>query len=165
MQNKAVTTLLSGRVSRVADGTGTVQLATGGDVFAGLQNYDSLLFLINVTDDGTATGALSIKIQDSWDSGTTWDDLVVSEAITLGSTSGAQRFFVQGRILSAVMTGTATTNVDQGSAPVSNMAAGSARQGPFGDRIRIQETVSGSGGSPVGATYTITMIPCRSENN
>jgi hypothetical protein len=166
MQNKAVITLVSGRVSAVANGTRTVPLDGGGEVFASLQNYDSLLVLINVTAAGTATGTVNIFLQDSWDNGTSWDDVVASAQLTLGTTAGTQRFWVQGRIAPATHTTTTSTLSTQGSA-VSNAAltASSARVGPFGDRLRIRETIAGASGSPVGATYTITIIPCRSENN
>jgi|SRR5262245_2133176 len=167
MQNKPVITLVSGRVSAVADGTRAVTVNGGNDeVFAGLQNYDSLLVLINITAGGTATGNLNIFIQDSWDGGTTWDDMVASGTFALGAAVATQRFWVQGRIAPATHTTTTSTLSTQGSA-VSNaaLAAGSARVGPFGDRIRVREKISSASGSPVGAAYTITIIPCRSENN
>lgn len=169
MQNKPVITLVTDRVAHVVNGTVTVPLdnaAGAGEVFAGLQNYDSLLVLINVTAGGTATGTINIRIQDSWDGGTTWDDMVSSAQLTLGGAAGKQRFWVQGRIAPATHTTTTSTLSTQGSAPsVDALAASSARVGPFGDRIRIRETMAGASGSPVGATYTITVIPCRSENN
>lgn len=166
MQNKPVITLVSGRVSAVANGTRTVPLEGNLEVFAGLQDYDSLLVLINVTAAGTATGTVNIRIQDSWDGGTTWDDMVSSAQLTLGTTTGTQRFWVQGRIAPATHTTTTSTLSTQGSAVSTDaLTAASARVGPFGDRVRVRETIAGASGSPVGATYTITIIPCRSENN
>lgn len=168
MINKAVIPLVAGRVSGITNGTTTVPLLADNkaDFLAGLQNYDSLLILINVTAAGTATGTVNIYIQDSWDNGTTWDDLVSSAQLTLGTTTGTQRYWIQGRIAPAVHTTTTSTLSTQGSA-VSNgaLAASSARVGPFGDRLRVRETVASISGSPVGATYSITIIPCRSENN
>lgn len=160
MINQAVVPLVTGRVSGITDATVTVPMNSsigGGTVFAGLQNYDSLIFLINVTAAGTATGTVNIYIQDSWDGGTTWDDMVSSAQLTLGTTTGTQRFVIQGRIASTITQATAVS--------VAALSAGTVRGGPFGDRIRIREKVAGTSGSPAGATYTITMIPCRSENN
>lgn len=160
MINKAVVPLVTDRVSGITDATVTVPMNSsigGGTVFAGLQNYDSLIFLINVTAAGTATGTVNIYIQDSWDGGTTWDDMVSSAQLTLGTTTGTQRFVIQGRI--------ATTITQASAVSVAALSAGTVRGGPFGDRVRIREKVAGTSGSPVGATYTITMIPCRSENN
>lgn len=160
MINQAVVPLVTDRVSGITDATVTVPMNSsigGGTVFAGLQNYDSLIFLINVTAAGTATGTVNIYIQDSWDGGTTWDDMVSSAQLTLGTTTGTQRFVIQGRI--------ATTITQASAVSVAALSAGTVRTGPFGDRIRIREKVAGTSGSPAGATYTITMIPCRSENN
>jgi len=160
MINQAVVPLVTDRISGITDATVTVPMNSsigGGTVFAGLQNYDSLLFLINVTAAGTATGTVNIYIQDSWDGGTTWDDMVSSVQLTLGTTTGTQRFAIQGRIATSITQGTAVSNAA--------LAAGTVRSGPFGERIRIREKVAGTSGSPVGATYTITMTPCRSENN
>lgn len=36
--------------------------------------------------------------------------------------------------------------------------AGQSRSGPWGDRIRVREVVSGVGGSPTGPTYTVTGV-------
>lgn len=160
MINQAVVPLVTDRVSGITDATVTVPMNSsigGGTVFAGLQNYDSLIFLINVTAAGTATGTVNIYIQDSWDGGTTWDDMVSSAQLTLGTTTGTQRFVIQGRIATTITQATAVS--------VAALSAGTVRTGPFGDRIRIREKVAGTSGSPAGATYTITMIPCRSENN
>lgn len=167
MQFQPVVTLVSDRVAATTDGTTTVNLTnTKSPVLGGLQCYDSLIFLINVTAAGTATGTVNLYIQDSWDGGTTWDDLVSSLQLTLGTTTGAQRFVVQGRIAAATITTATSTALTMGSAPTQEtLAAGSARQGPFGDRIRVREKVAGASGNPVGCTYTITVIPCRSENN
>jgi hypothetical protein len=164
MLNPPVIPLIKNRTSNVANGTVTLDLAVGQQILAGLENYDSLLVLINVTNAGAATGTVNIYIEDSWDSGVTWDDLISSKAITLGSTTGAQRFAVQGRAAAAGHTGTTITALDQGSAPTQeSMSAGSARQGPFGDRIRIREKVSGASGSPSGCVYSIHVVPMRSS--
>lgn len=143
--------LANGRVSRVANGDGEVIR------WSGLHNFDAFTVLINVTNAGVVAGTLTLYLQDSWDGGTTWDDVVASTAITLGTTTGTQRYVIQGRI---------ATTITQGSA-VSNLAlsAGTVRQGPFGDRVRLIEKLESAAGSPIGATYTVTIIPCRSENN
>lgn len=156
MINKPIITLVASRVSGVANGTVTVPLDAGGSAYAGLQNYDSLLVLINVTAAGTATGTVNIYLQDSWDGGATWDDVVSSAQLTLGGSTGTQRYVVQARIATTATQGSAVSN--------GALTAASARQGPFGDRIRIRETVAGASGSPVGATYSISLVPCRSAN-
>lgn len=44
-------------------------------------------------------------------------------------------------------------------APVQEtISAGQVRNGPWGDRIRVREKVSGVAGSPTGPTYTITAV-------
>ncbi len=151
MKNPAVIRLVNAQVSGITDAT------TTRAIYSGLQCYDSIVFLINVTAAGTATGTVNLYIQDSWDNGTTWDDMVSSAQLTLGSTTGTQRFVVQGRIATTITQGSAVSNAA--------LAAGTVRSGPFGDRIRVQEKVAGTSGSPAGATYTITMIPGRSEDN
>ena len=157
MQFGPVITLVSGQVSGVSNGTVTRTLADGSTVFGGLQNYDSFIALINVTAAGTATGTVNLYLQDSWDGGTTWDDVVASANLTLGSTIGTQRYVVQGRI---------ATSITQGSAVSTDaLTAATVRSGPFGDRLRVQEKVSGASGSPVGCTYSITIIPCRSQDS
>lgn len=151
MIHSPVIVLAENRVSIVANGTEV------SAHWEGLHNFDSMLVLINVTDPGVATGTLNLFIQDSWDRGTTWDDLIASTAITLGTTVGVQRYVIQGRI---------ATTITQGSAPSElALSAGTTRQGPFGDRFRLVEKLSGVMGTPTGATYTVTLIPCRSENN
>lgn len=166
MQFQPVITLVDAHVANVAANTSyDVQLANEEYIFGGLQNFDSLIFLINVTAAGTGTGTINIRILDSWDGGTTWDTLVSSLQLTLGSTTGTQRFVVQGNIAAATITTATSTALTMGSAVTTTLAAGSARQGPFGDRIKVVETMGGRSGSPVGATYSIHMIPKRSENN
>lgn len=135
-------------------------IASGSRVvstWSGLHNFDSILVLINVIEAGTATGTLTLFLQDSWDRGTNWDDMLASTAITLGTTTGTQRFVIQGRIATTISQGSAVANL--------TLAAGTTRQGPFGDRVRLVEKLGSTSGTPVGALYTVTMIPCRSENN
>lgn len=151
MQNTAVIRLIQDRVSSVTDGSAVIA------EYGGLQNYDSLLVLINVTAAGTATGQVNLYVQDTWDGGTSWDDMAASGNISLGTTTGTQRFVIQGRIATTITQGTAVSN--------GALTAGTVRSGPFGDRIRILEKVGSTGGTPVGCTYSVTIIPCRSENN
>jgi len=151
MIHSPVIFLAENRTSGVANGSNEVAR------WSGLHNFDAFTVLINVTNAGGTTGTLTLFIQDSWDRGTTWDDVVSSTAITLGTTSGTQRYVVQGRIATSITQGSAVSELA--------LAAGTTRQGPFGDRIRLVEKVSGASGSPIGAIYTVTIIPCRSENN
>jgi hypothetical protein len=118
--------------------------------------------LINVTAGGTATGTLQLYIQDSVDGGTTWDDVVSSLTFAFGAAAVTQRFFVNGLLVPSTITTATSTNTTQGSAvSVEAMAAGSARQGPFGLMWRVREKVSAPAGSPVGPTYTITAVATR----
>lgn len=113
-------------------------------------NYGTLDVLIRFTATGTATGAVQLFLEDSADGGVTWDDLISSNAFTFGAAVSSQHFFVTGDIL---------TTATSGAAPaIETLAAGTTRQGPFGDRIRVREKVTGPSGSPVGPTYTITAV-------
>ncbi len=119
----------------------------------------ALDILLKVTAGGAATGTLQLWIEDSADQGATWDDLCSSLTFALGGAAVNQRFFIAGDVVSATITTAASTNTTQGSTTVTEtMAAGSARQGPFGDWIRIREKVSGVAGTPTGATYAITVV-------
>jgi hypothetical protein len=121
--------------------------------------FEQMDILINITAAGTATGTLQIWLEDSVDGGTTWDDLVSSLTYALGAGATTQRFMVSGAAVAATVTTAASTNITQGSAVTQeSLAAGSARQGPWGDRIRVREKITGPSGSPVGATYTITAV-------
>lgn len=156
MINAQQITLVSGRVSGVTNTTVTVPLVDGVTSFAGLGNYQSLIFLINFTAGGTATGTVNLYIEDSLDGGTTWSDMVSSVQFVLGAAASKQLFIIQGQI---------ATTITQGAAPaVETLAAGTVRSGPFGDRIRIREKVAGTAGTPVGCTYSISLIPNRSAN-
>lgn len=151
--------LVNSRTSEVADGSTVVPLDIPGDgtFFGGLENHDALLFVIDVEDAGGATGQVNLFIQDSWCLGEHWDDVVASANITLGTTSGVQRFVVQGRIATSITQGSANSD--------GSLSAGTVRSGPFGDRIRIVEEVSGASGTPSGCVYSVYMITCRSIKN
>jgi hypothetical protein len=120
--------------------------------------------LINVTAGGTATGTLQIYLEDSIDGGTTWDDVVSSLTFALGAAPVTQRFFITGMLIPSTVTTATSTNTTQGSAAAAEtLAAGSARQGPFGTLWRVREKLSAPSGSPVGATYTITAVFMRAS--
>lgn len=144
VQAGGVVTLQASQVAATANGTTTRTTTTG------LAAYRDLDTLINITAGGAATGMLQLFLQDSPDGGTTWDDVVASNVFAFGSAPTTQRFIVSGRIASTVI---------QGSAAATEMlTAGTVRNGPWGDRIRVREVVSGISGSPTGPTYTITAV-------
>lgn len=146
-------TLQASQVSGVANATTTRTITTGLDGFVDAD------ILINIAAGSGATGTLQLYLQDSADGGTTWDDLVSSLTFSFGGSAVTQRFKVSGRITPATITTATATNITQGSAAaVESLAAGSARQGPFGNRIRVREKVSSASGSPTGVTYTITAV-------
>lgn len=141
-------TLVSGQVSGITGATNT-----RGVVLTGLDLFVDLVVLINVTAGGTATGAMNLYVQDSWDGGTTWDDLISSNAFALGGAVITQRFVISGRI---------DTTATQGSAvSVEALTAGTVRKGAWGNQIRLREKISGPSGSPVGATYSVTVVAKR----
>jgi len=149
-------TLQASQVSGITNTTVTRTTTTFLDPFTDAD------ILINITAGGTATGTLQIWLEDSADGGTTWDDLVSSLTFALGAAPVTQRFFISGKTLPATITTAALTNITQGSAAATEtLAAGSARLGSFGTRIRVREKISGASGSPVGATYTITAVMKR----
>lgn len=150
MNNPVVIQLASDQVSGIADATVTRA------IYSGLEHYDALLVLIRVSAAGTATGTVNLYLQDSWDGGTTWDDVLASSNITLGSTTGVQRFVIQGRIATSITQASTVSNAA--------LSAGTVRSGPFGDRVRLQEKVSSASGTPVGCTYHVTLIPLRGTN-
>lgn len=140
----AVLTIQPSQVSGVAATTLTRNIVTLPS------NATSADVLLNITAGGTATGALTIFIEDSADGGTTWDDVVSSNSFALGAAVITQRFFVNGLIASTATSGSA--------AAAETLAAGTTRQGPFSPMWRVREKLTGPAGSPVGATYTITAV-------
>lgn len=137
-------TLNSSQVSGIANATTTRTTTTG------LGKYTSIFILIRFTNAGAATGTLQLFLQDSVDGGTTWDDLVASNTFAFGAALTNQNFAIQGQV--------ATSKTPGSAAQVEALAAGQTRQGPFGDRIRVREVVSGVSGSPTGVTYVITAV-------
>lgn len=113
-------------------------------------NYGTASILINITTTGTATGTLQLWLQDSSDGGTTWDDLVSSNTFAFGAAVVTQHFFLTAEMV--------TTGTQGGAVVLETLAAGTVRNGPMGDRIRVREKVSSASGSPVGPSYTITAV-------
>ena len=137
--------LQASQTSTIANGTTTRTTTTG------LGIYNQLDILLNITAGGAATtGTLAIFLEDSADGGTTWDDVVSSVVFTFGSAAATQRFMLQGRIATTITQGTA--------AATETLAAGTVRQGPFGDRIRVREVVGAITGGVTGVTYTINAV-------
>jgi hypothetical protein len=138
------TTIQASQVSAITNTTTTRSTTTG------LGKFTLGAFIINITNGGVATGTLQLFLQDSCDGGTTWNDLVSSAQFTFGGALTTQCFFVVGSLASSQPQGTANS--------VEVLTAGTCRQGPWGDRIRVREKVSGISGSPTGVTYTISAV-------
>ncbi len=154
LEAQQVITIQPAQVSGILAATttrNTVVLPRGG--------YSSATVLLNITASGTATGTLQIWIEDSQDGGTTWDDLIATSSFALGAAAVVQRYFISGFALPSIITTATAANISQGSVQaVETLTAPAARQGPFGDRWRVREKITGPSGSPVGATYTITAV-------
>lgn len=130
--------------------SGTTNATTTRTTTTGLGAYSSCSVLVNITNAGAATGTLQLFLQDSVDGGTTWNDWISSNTFTFGAATTTQAFFVSGQLSSSSTQGAAVN--------VETLTAGTARQGPFGDRIRVREKVSGVSGSPTGVTYVISAV-------
>lgn len=137
-------TLQASQTAATSNGTTTRTTTTG------LGKYCDIQILINITNGGAATGTLQLFLEDSFDGGTTWNDLVASNNFTFGAPVITQIFSIAGRL--------ATTQVQGSAAQQETLTAGNVRQGPWGDRIRVREKVSGVSGSPTGPQYTITAV-------
>jgi hypothetical protein len=139
-----IVTLQASQVSGVSNATTTRTTTTG------LGPYIDATILINITAGGTATGTLQLFLEDSCDSGTTWQDWIADATFTFGGAVASRIYYIGGRL---------PPTAAQGASPaVETLAAQTVRQGPFCDRIRVRERVSLTAGSPVGATYTITGV-------
>lgn len=147
-QGGGVLTLQASVTSGVTNTTATKTTTTGLDI------YSELDILINITGGGAVTGLLQLFLEDSADGGTTWDDLVASNTFAFGAVVTTQRFKVSGRVPTS-------DGVLGAACQQETLAAGTVRNGPWGERIRVREKVSGVAGSPTGATYTITAVAKR----
>jgi len=134
------------QASQVAANTNVTTTRT---VTTGL-NYGAGIVLINITAGGAATGTLQLFLQDSVDAGVTWNDLISSPTFAFGAAGTTMVFTLNDDIASTIAAGSAQT--------LETMPAGQSRTGPWGDRIRVREKVSGVSGSPTGPTYTITAV-------
>lgn len=156
IQNASLVTTLAGSGSltlQASQTSGTSNATTTRSTTTGLDIYSDITIQINITNAGAATGTLQLFLEDSIDGGTTWDDLVSSPTFTFGASVTTYLFTISGKL--------ATSRPQGQAAQQETLAAGSARQGPFGERIRVREKVSGVGGSPTGVTYTITAVAKR----
>jgi len=145
-------------VNQVASGTIAIQASqvsaitnttTTRTTTTTIQNYNTLCVLINITSGGVATGVLQLFIQDSMDGGTTWNDLISSNPFTFGASPITQTFYLAGLVPPNFATQGAAAQTEA-------LAAGIVRSGPWGDRLRVREKVSGISGSPTGVTYAIS---------
>jgi len=137
------------QASQVAGNTNATTTRT---ITTGLGNWVAGTILINVTSGGVATGTLQIFLEDSFDGGTTWDDLIASAPITFGAAGATQVFSINGNLATSQAQGSPQTQETLGA------GAAMVRLGPWGDRIRVREKVSGVSGTPTGPTYVISAV-------
>ena len=143
-------TLQSSQVSAITNTT-TTRATT-----AGLEQFTDIDIEINITNGGAATGTLQLFLQDSRDNGLTFDDLLSSNPFTFGTAAGPATKFI------FTISGRIASSRTQGAAPQQEqLAQGTVRSGPWGDRIQVREKVSGVSGTPTGVTYTITAVMKR----
>lgn len=145
--------VLVGQVSAITNTTtevarfgGLEQSGATNDTLGG----DTIMGLLNITAGGTATGTVQWYLQDSIDGGNTWDDMWASNTFTLGAATITQRFIISGQIATGITQSSAQSNMQ--------LTNGSIRVGPFGAYFRLMEKVSGVGGSPVGCTYSFSIL-------
>lgn len=143
-----------GQVTLQASQTsGITNATTSRTTTTGLGPYTDISILVNITAGGVATGTLNLYLQDSCDAGTTWNDLVAASSFTFGAATTTQMFYISGKL---------STSAAQASAVQTEaLTAGTVRQGPWCDRIRVREKVSGVSGTPTGVTYTISAVAKR----
>ena len=144
VSSSAQITLQASQVAAVVNGTTTRTITTG------LGNYVDAIILINITAGGVATGTLTLYLQTSYDGGITWDDVCASNPFSFGAAGTTQVFAISGRISTSISMA-APQSLDA-------MTPGNMRVGPWGDRLRVREKVSGVSGTPTGATYTINGV-------
>lgn len=137
-------TLQASQVSAVTNTT------TSRTTTTGLGIYTDAVILINISGGGAATGTLQLFLEDSCDGGSTWNDLVASNTFTFGASTTTQRFYLMGRL--------ATSGTQGGAQAIESLTSGTVRLGPWGDRIRVREKVSGTSGTPTGPTYSISAV-------
>ena len=117
-------------------------------VVPGVVDYVVLLAQLK----GLTGGVLDVSIQESWDFGTTWDDvahftqLVAASSVNWRLVVGAQR-----GLATATVVGTLSTAV-----PV--LAQTTYADGPWAAQLRLVAT-SGSGTSGAAAVQTLNWIP------
>src|ERR1700730_14355974 len=113
----AFVVLQAPQVTALVNGTTTRTTTSGLDVFT------DAAILLNITGSGAVTGTLQLWIEDSYDGGTTWDDLCASNTFAFGAAAVTQRFFLSGK---AAFSGTQAS-----AAAVETMAAATCRGGAF----------------------------------
>src|SRR5262245_55388181 len=135
------TVLQASQVAAAATGTTTRTITTG------LGNYIDASIVINVTSGGSGVGTLRLYLEDSFDGGTTWNDLA-AYAFTFGAAGTTGLFLISGRQPTSQAFGSAQAT--------ETMVAPMIRVGPWGDRIRVREKVAFTSGTP--PTYTISGV-------
>lgn len=133
--------------SPAAPGTTPVTLATG------VAKWDKMR--LDVTLRGATGGTLDVYIQDSWDEGVTWNDVAHFTQLAGGASAASASVAPSDGAGAIVAIGIGTA-----AAPGVALAANTAVNGRWGDRLRVV-FVAGSGTS-AGAAQTLTLHAWRS---
>ena len=117
-------------------------------------SYDKLVLLAQLK--AMDTGTLDVVLQESWDNGTTWDDVAHFPQLPGGSTTPSYRHVVGGDSGTIGNAPTLTVVGTVGTA-VPVLAAGAYAPGPWAKTVRIVAT-TGSGTNSGPQTQTLTWI-------
>lgn len=119
--------------------------------FTDPKKVDYVVLLVQLTS--LTGGTLDVVIQETWDFGTTWDDVAHFTQLAGGGAAVNYRFVVgpQLGLPTATVVGTVGTAV-----PV--LAANKFADAPWAQQLRLVAT-TGSGTSGAAATQTLTWIP------
>jgi hypothetical protein len=137
------TTLVSS-AARTTSGTSDTAILHGG--------IKAMVFLLDVTNADTDAGdTLNVRVQETPDEGTTWND-IVSFAQVIGT--GAA-----GKVLAKVNC-EASPETELG-APTEALAAGNVLQGPVCPYVRAKWTIVNAGTVDASFTFSLTMYVIR----
>ena len=145
--------LVGGQIAATTNGTTTVP---GGSTFTAGSGFKEMTVVLNITASGADAGTLQLYLQDSADGGTTWNDLIAMVPFTFGSPVTTQRYYLTTGFHS---TYSGQMSRMQGQPQVTEtLLPGTVRQAPWGNRLRVRESIANIAGTPTGPTYNVDVL-------